>query len=99
MSSYYRLGRLGGKVRLILTRPLRTQRANYHLPLRQVVLTSVDREEMEEKVYVTKQDQGPITARDVKQIFPTAVILLITLVICVTVIPYAFSEVIKYETI
>ena len=34
--------------------------------------------------------------QDVKQILPTCIILLITLAITVTVIPYAFSSVIKY---
>ena len=33
--------------------------------------------------------------QDVKQIMPTCVILLLTLFIAVTVIPYAFSSVIK----
>ena len=37
-----------------------------------------------------------IFAQDIKQICPTCIILLITIVIMVTVIPYAFSNVIKW---
>jgi len=44
----------------------------------------------------TDQDshQG-LSCQDIKQICPTCIILLITIVIMVTVIPYAFSNVIK----
>ena len=51
---------------------------------------SVD--DMEEE----EESQG-VGVKDVKQILPTCLILLITLVITVTVIPYAFSSVIKCE--
>ena len=52
---------------------------------------SVDDMEEEEE-----ESQG-VGVKDVKQILPTCLILLITLVITVTVIPYAFSSVIKCE--
>jgi len=41
------------------------------------------------------QESEGIGLKDVKQILPTCIILLITLLITVTVIPYAFSSVIK----
>lgn len=40
-------------------------------------------------------EDRPITRRDVKLIMPTVLILLFTLVVVLTVIPYAFSSVIK----
>jgi len=45
---------------------------------------------------LTEEDspQG-LSCQDIKQICPTCIILLITIVIMVTVIPYAFSNVIK----
>jgi len=41
-----------------------------------------------------KEDRG-VTCQDIKLILPTVCILLFTLLIMVTVIPYAFSSVIK----
>ena len=52
---------------------------------------SVD--DMEEE----EEESEGVGVKDVKQILPTCLILLITLVITVTVIPYAFSSVIKWE--
>merc|ERR1712130_13027 len=40
-------------------------------------------------------NQGKIGLSDFKQILPTCLILIVTLLITVTVIPYAFSSVIK----
>ena len=40
-------------------------------------------------------EDRPITRRDIKLIMPTVLILLSTLVVIMTVIPYAFSSVIK----
>ena len=40
-------------------------------------------------------EDRPITRRDIKLIMPTVLILLFTLVVVLTVIPYAFSSVIK----
>ena len=40
-------------------------------------------------------EDRPITRRDIKLIMPTVLILLFTLVVIMTVIPYAFSSVIK----
>ena len=42
-----------------------------------------------------EEESEGVGVKDVKQILPTCLILLITLVITVTVIPYAFSSVIK----
>ena len=44
-----------------------------------------------------EEESRGVGVKDVKQILPTCLILLITLVITVTVIPYAFSSVIKCE--
>ena len=44
-----------------------------------------------------EEESEGVGVKDVKQILPTCLILLITLVITVTVIPYAFSSVIKCE--
>ena len=52
---------------------------------------SYSMDDMEEE---EEESQG-VGVKDVKQILPTCLILLITLVITVTVIPYAFSSVIK----
>ena len=52
---------------------------------------SVD--DMEEE----EEESEGVGVKDVKQILPTCLILLITLVITVTVIPYAFSSVIKCD--
>ncbi|XP_023329780.1 uncharacterized protein LOC111702353 isoform X2 [Eurytemora carolleeae] len=41
-----------------------------------------------------KEDRG-ITCKDIRAIMPTVLILLLTIFIMVTVIPYAFSSVIK----
>ena len=43
------------------------------------------------------EESEGVGVKDVKQILPTCLILLITLVITVTVIPYAFSSVIKCD--
>ena len=40
-------------------------------------------------------EDRPITRRDIKLIMPTLLILLFTVVVVMTVIPYAFSSVIK----
>ena len=45
------------------------------------------------KVYI-KEDRS-ITIKDIKLIMPTLLILLFTIFVMVTVIPYAFSSVIK----
>ena len=42
-----------------------------------------------------EEDRSGVGLNDVKQILPTCLILVITLIITVTVIPYAFSSVIK----
>jgi hypothetical protein len=44
---------------------------------------------------VPKEEERSVTCRDIKLIMPTVLILLFTLFIMVTVIPYAFSSVIK----
>ena len=46
------------------------------------------------KIIDCDDDRG-VTLRDVKLIMPTVLILLFTILIIVTVIPYAFSSVIK----
>merc|ERR1712110_134042 len=43
----------------------------------------------------TEEENRSFGCQDVKQFCPTCIILLITVVIMVTVIPYAFSNVIK----
>ena len=40
-------------------------------------------------------EDRPITRRDIKLIMPTLLILLFTIIVVMTVIPYAFSSVIK----
>ena len=45
-----------------------------------------------------EQESSSLSCQDIKQCFPTCIILLITVIIMVTVIPYAFSNVIKYVT-
>jgi len=42
-----------------------------------------------------EQNSQGLSCQDIRQICPTCIILLITIVIMVTVIPYAFSNVIK----
>ena len=42
-----------------------------------------------------EQESSSLSCQDIKQCFPTCIILLITVIIMVTVIPYAFSNVIK----
>ena len=44
---------------------------------------------------IMEEDRSGVGLNDVKQILPTCLILVITLIITVTVIPYAFSSVIK----
>eukprot|EP00090_Calanus_glacialis_P009737 TRINITY_DN18134_c0_g1_i1.p1 TRINITY_DN18134_c0_g1~~TRINITY_DN18134_c0_g1_i1.p1 ORF type:complete len:101 (-),score=29.34 TRINITY_DN18134_c0_g1_i1:89-391(-) len=44
---------------------------------------------------VSLEEKRSITCRDIKLIMPTVLILLFTIFIMVTVIPYAFSSVIK----
>ena len=51
--------------------------------------TLADQDSIEEDV------DRPVTCSDIKQIMPTVIILIITLFVMVTVIPYAFSSVIK----
>merc|ERR1711915_418238 len=47
------------------------------------------------KIPVKEDPNRKITLRDIKLIMPTALILIFTVVIMVTVIPYAFSSVLK----
>jgi len=42
-----------------------------------------------------EEEERSVTCRDIKLIMPTVLILLFTLFVMVTVIPYAFSSVIK----
>jgi len=60
-----------------------------HLDLNSVLSAGSGRSKV-----TVKEDRG-ITLTDVKLIMPTVLILLFTLFIMVTVIPYAFSSVIK----
>merc|ERR1711953_1270301 len=63
--------------------------AQGHLDLNSVLSAGSGRSKV-----TVKEDRG-ITLTDVKLIMPTVLILLFTLFIMVTVIPYAFSSVIK----
>jgi len=47
------------------------------------------------KFFTKEQIERKITLRDVQLIMPTVIILLFTIVIMITVIPYAFSSVLK----
>eukprot|EP00090_Calanus_glacialis_P010462 TRINITY_DN18849_c0_g1_i1.p1 TRINITY_DN18849_c0_g1~~TRINITY_DN18849_c0_g1_i1.p1 ORF type:complete len:110 (-),score=40.14 TRINITY_DN18849_c0_g1_i1:83-412(-) len=44
---------------------------------------------------LTGKEERPVTCQDIRLIMPTVCILLFTILIMVTVIPYAFSSVIK----
>eukprot|EP00090_Calanus_glacialis_P024922 TRINITY_DN38693_c0_g1_i1.p1 TRINITY_DN38693_c0_g1~~TRINITY_DN38693_c0_g1_i1.p1 ORF type:complete len:144 (-),score=44.36 TRINITY_DN38693_c0_g1_i1:96-527(-) len=48
----------------------------------------------EDHTEVDEEHDG-VTFKDIKQILPTCLILIVTVIIMVTVIPYAFSSVIK----
>jgi len=69
--------------------PPRTSIQEGHLDLNSVLSAGSGRSKV-----TVKEDRG-ITLTDVKLIMPTVLILLFTLFIMVTVIPYAFSSVIK----
>jgi len=47
------------------------------------------------KFYGRDEKERKITLRDIQLIMPTAIILVLTIVIIITVIPYAFSSVLK----
>ena len=47
----------------------------------------------------SEEENESLSFQDIKQCCPTCIILLITVVIMVTVIPYAFSNVIKQELV
>ena len=59
-------------------------------PERRSVLSA---ERLPSKVYI--KENRSITLNDIKLIMPTLLILLFTIFVMVTVIPYAFSSVIK----
>merc|ERR1719347_1241637 len=49
----------------------------------------------ETEIIEDDEEHDGVTFKDIKQIMPTCLILIVTVVIMVTVIPYAFSSVIK----
>jgi len=54
-------------------------------------------DDQDDKDSITEEDEehDGVTFKDIKQIMPTCLILIVTVIIMVTVIPYAFSSVIK----